>query len=70
MHATELTPAIQLNASDTTGYGCQSYKLSQLGLLTHEVGDLCVADGGRDSVSVGARPENKAQTELSNTPFH
>lgn len=44
--------------------------LSQLDLLTHDNEDLCSVGGGRSSVSVGARPENKAQTELSNTPFH
>lgn len=40
---------------------------SQLDLLTHENEDLC---GGHGSVSAGAKPENKAQAELCNTPFH
>ena len=47
----------------------QSY-LSELDSLAHEDGDLCGVGGGRVSVSVGERPENKTQTELSSTPFH
>lgn len=44
--------------------------LSQLDLLTHEDEDLCGVGGGHGSVSVGVKPENKAQTEQCNTPFH
>lgn len=47
----------------------QSY-LSQLDLITHEDEDLCGVGGGCGSISVVERLENKAQTELSNTPFH
>lgn len=43
---------------------------SEFNSLTHEDGDLCGVGGVRVCVSVGDRPENKAQTELSNTPFH
>lgn len=45
-------------------------RLDQLDLLTHEDEELCGAGAGGGSVSAGAKSENKAQTELSNTPFH
>lgn len=62
---------VQIQASMTTKIVCaqkllQGY-LSQLDLLTHENEDLCVGHG---PVSVGVKPENKAQAELCNTPFH
>lgn len=44
--------------------------LSQLDLLTHEDEDRCGIGGPHGSVSVGVKPENKAQAELSSSPFH
>lgn len=57
---------MQCNAMQEGSYGY----LSQLDVLTHEDGDLRDICGGRSTVSVGERPENKAQTELNSTPFH
>lgn len=43
---------------------------SEFNSLTHKGRDLCGIGGVHVCVSVGDRPENNAQTELSNTPFH
>lgn len=44
--------------------------LSQLDLLTHEDEDICGIGGRHGSVSMGVKPENKAQAEPSSSPFH
>lgn len=46
------------------------FPFSRFDLFTQEHGHICAVGGGHVADAVGERPENKAQTELSNTPFH